>query len=381
MMRFFIGLFFTLPVSGQTWQQSIDFPAAERDDAVSFTIGNFAYCGSGVVPGWLSAGDFYKFDLTTQEWSSITALPSGQERQYACAFVHGSKGYVFGGYDGSFINSFLEYDPVSNQWTQLPAMPSLGRGGSSCFVVADTAYIVGGRTASQATDEVWAYHINEQTWVQKNNLPFGERWKGSAISHQNNGYFGFGRKDDGQLYSDFYRYDAANDDWIILADLPSDERCYSQFSIFDNKIVTLFGLGNANTYLNDVWIYDDIVDVWTPQTTFPNEALKGGIVFSNHHSIYYSTGITSLNERQKRTWKLTMNDLSVGEFEKLTVYPNPVSDFLTIPLCERINLFDAEGKLLLEIENTTIIDVSKFPNGIYLLQCEENHPIKIVVSH
>lgn len=384
MIRTFLILLLSVSeVYSQTWEQTIDFPSAERDDGVAFTIGNFVYCGSGVIPGWQSSGDFYKFDLTYQLWTPITSLPSGNERQYACAFVHDSKGYVFGGYNGTFINTLLEYDPINNQWTELPALPSLGRGGSSCFVVEDTAYIIGGRTSSTAIAEVWAYSIHEQTWEQKNDLPFGERWKGSGISHQNNGYFGFGRKDDDQLYSDFYRYDAVNDDWIALENLPSDERCYAQFTVFEDKIVTLFGLGDNNTYLNDVWSYDEGANSWTALTTFPNEAIKGGVAFANQHSIYYSTGITAENERQKATWKLTMNDLSLDNNSNntLAIFPNPASDFLTIPASKRVIIFDVQGNTIFESENLNLVDISPLSNGVYFIQCDENFPIKFIVHH
>jgi hypothetical protein len=54
----------------------------------------------------------------------------------------------------------------------------------------------------------------------------------------------------------------------------------------------------------------------------------------------------------------------------ISIYPNPVRDKLYIENVheETIQVFDVSGKLILDVKNTGIIDVSKFQKGVYFLK-------------
>ena len=42
-------------------------------------------------------------------------------------------------------------------------------------------YIAGGKnTGSKASNHVWAYNFKTDSWLQKNDMPFAGRWRGSA---------------------------------------------------------------------------------------------------------------------------------------------------------------------------------------------------------
>lgn len=370
-------------ILSQTWEQSVDFPGVERDDAAAFVINNDVYCGTGITTGWQSLTDFYRFNLADQSWQSTASLPHGEERQYACGLSHDSKGYIFGGYNGEYLNSFFQYSPDTDQWIELPPLPASGRSGSSCFVINDTAYIAGGRNGSEiALSEVWAYHIHQQAWVQKNDLPFGKRWKASAISYNNQGYFGFGRDDNEVMHSDFYRYDVAGDSWISLTDLPGSERCYAQLTVFEAEIVLLFGVDSSISTLNDVWSYNITNNTWTQMPTFPDVPRKGGMAFASQHSIYYTTGITSDASRLRETWRILMNDLSLDtKHIEGILYPNPASEDLHVPICEgKIKLIDPYGKTVLETSGQSLLNISRFSDGIYTVICEEGWKARIVIQ-
>lgn len=55
----------------------------------------------------------------------------------------------------------------------------------------------------------------------------------------------------------------------------------------------------------------------------------------------------------------------------ISIYPNPATDFLNISsnnLIDEISIYSAEGKLIQTIEgNTTQIDISTYPSGVYLV--------------
>jgi N-acetylneuraminic acid mutarotase len=217
---------------------TVPFPAEGRDDASVFVIDNFAYCGSGLATGWITMGDFYRFDLNTETWQSIAPLPPGKERQYASGFSLNGKGYLFGGYDGSsFLNDLLEYDPVGNTWTEKTSLPGDGRGGMSCFVLGDTAYIVGGKSSTEnALNEVWAYDIIADSWVEKNPLPFGKRWRASSVATANEACVIGGRNELNESQNELHVYDPENDSWNSLDPFPAASRYYAAAWLYNGQI-------------------------------------------------------------------------------------------------------------------------------------------------
>ena len=65
-------------------------------------------------------------------------------------------------------------DSATGNWQAKSSLPAAGIAGASCFVINDTAYIIGGRTSSAfSVNKVWAYCFSTDTWTEKNNLPFG----------------------------------------------------------------------------------------------------------------------------------------------------------------------------------------------------------------
>jgi N-acetylneuraminic acid mutarotase len=379
-------VFFADALHAQVWEQLNDFPGIERDDAVSFVINNEAYCGTGITIGWSVLNDFHRLNLSNHTWSSIASMPVNASRQYACGFSHQQKGYVFGGYkDGIFLNSLFQYDSQTNEWTELNSLPSVGRGGSSCFVIADKAYIIGGKNNSEAAmNEVWAFDLISQSWEQKNDFPFGNRWRASAVSNNDKGYYGFGRDENSLFHSDFYQYSPNTDAWISLASIPNPARNYAQMVVFQNEVVILFGVDSNGVYLNDVLKYTESTNTWNMLPSFTTTARKGGLAFSNAHSIYYTTGITLTNDRLKETWRLVLNDLSVQSESEIVqkVYPNPTADYLNIPDCKgTLRLLNFKGEMIREFpENNKILDLSALPNGIYLLICGDGWSEKVFIN-
>ena len=87
-----ILIVFNKTALSQTWTQISDFPATERDDGVSFVIGNKAYCGTGFKTGWITCRDMYSFDMSSESWGTISSLPAGMERQYSSGFSYNNLG-------------------------------------------------------------------------------------------------------------------------------------------------------------------------------------------------------------------------------------------------------------------------------------------------
>lgn len=293
-------------VHAQNWQQLSDFPGDAIDDGTGFIIGDSAYFGTGVNTGFIAQGTFYGMDLTTETWFSIASLQNGNERQYASGFTGSNqKGYLFGGYNGSdFLNDLWMYDPLSNTWTELSPLPSFGRSGASCFVIADTAYIIGGRTQSDlALNEVWAFDLTSGIWSQKQNLPFGYRWRASAATIIDKGYLIFGRDDASVYHNGLYEYDPIIDSWSLLNYFPSIGRTYATMFVLQNDLFIGFGLDSLGNSHNDLWKYKSTVNEWIAIPGIPTVGRRGGIALANNYQMIYSTGIDEDNTRLVETWK------------------------------------------------------------------------------
>src|SRR5882762_9853129 len=100
------------------WKRSSEFEGVGRTEAVTFTIGDKVYVGSG-YDGTNRLKDFWQYDQSTETWLRKADFP-GIERNSAVAFVVNGKGYVGTGSDGiNKLKDFWQYDPATNTWTQI----------------------------------------------------------------------------------------------------------------------------------------------------------------------------------------------------------------------------------------------------------------------
>jgi N-acetylneuraminic acid mutarotase len=362
----------------QNWQKIQDFSGTERDDAVSFTINNQAYCGTGLSPWFAEFADFYSFDFNTQSWTSIASLPIGKERQYATAFSNDTLGFVFSGNKGNvFLNDLWMYNPTNNSWTQKTSLPAVGRNGSYSFVINNIAYIVGGKTANNTfLSEVWTYDIHNNLWEQKNDFPFGNFWRSSSKSIGDFGYLIFGADSFGNYSNRVYKYFAENDSWEFINEFPLTGRTYCSMEKLYNQLYVIGGVDSSFNYQNDFWTLDLENNLWTQLQSINTLPFKGGISFSVGNEIYYSTGINNQNSRLKETWKIANPTPSkeLTSEEDIFIYPNPTESILKIEGSKKIlaiNVLNSQQKMIINkqyLQNNIQLNISELSTGIYFLE-------------
>ncbi len=179
---------------GSPWRTSTVSAGGIRSRAVVFTIGSYAYIGTGSNSAPLNTWVVYDpaADYENDQayaWQTLLANNPTTARVGAIAFSINGKGYFGLGKDhndnetGNFLNDFWEFTPNADK----PA---------------------------------------EGTWIKKTNFPGAPRANAVAFVIGSQGYVGLGDNIEGdpegsytgELFSDFYRYDPFNDRWLKIRD-------------------------------------------------------------------------------------------------------------------------------------------------------------------
>ena len=377
----------------QVWNQLADFPGTARDDASTFTLNNHVYCGLGLDAGFSCTADFKIFDLTSESWSNGVSLPSGEERQYANGFSYQGFGYIFGGINCSadYLSDFWKFNPTTNAWSSLPDLPTTGRAGAVRIVIADTVYIVGGKTdGGLISSEVWGFDLTNEQWSQKANLPIDGIWRGIGFSWNNYGVIGIGKLNDGTLNADCYQYFPLTDSWQIISQLNLVPTTYSMYAQIGKDAFVYGGMLADGSYSNQFQRID--LETWTitQLSNFPADARRGGVGFTSNDAFYVSTGVSAL-ARLNETWKAS----SVLGVEKesmmdlICIYPNPLKDEMMIqsevPI-QKLEIYSVSGNLIEQLTlNSMFIELPlQLENGYYIvkLKSETSEVVeRICVSH
>jgi N-acetylneuraminic acid mutarotase len=144
-----------------------DLPG-KLDHVHGVTVGGKIYYIGGLT-SWPSpdVGTVRIYDPATDRWS-LGADMGDRRRGGGGVAVHNGKIYYAGGiHDGAAVAWLDRYDPATNQWTQLPSMPT-ARDHFSAAILDGKLWAIGGRGGPGAIDNptgvVEAYDIATNSW-------------------------------------------------------------------------------------------------------------------------------------------------------------------------------------------------------------------------
>lgn len=294
--------------TADTWTQKASLGGSVRAYAVSFSIENKGYIGGGYYIANLQ--DFWEYNPSTDAWTQKANLltPVGSTSP---SFSIGSKGYA--GYMGIingnvFIQSFAEYDPSTNTWTKKADFPSTNTiyfRNAAGFSIGSKGYLGPGQGPGQPNGEInsfWEYDPSTDTWTEKADFAGERRYMAVGFSIGNKGYIGGGitveydgNGDDydtsTNAYKDFWEYNPTTDAWTRKADIGGSGRCQiTGFSIGSNGyIYGGQGWGSMVTN-NDFWEYIPATDTWTKKADFAGVARILSTGFAIGTKGYVGTG-------------------------------------------------------------------------------------------
>ena len=152
-----------------TWNEKSSMPTARHHatssvvDGKLYVIGGRIY-GDGIpepIAKALSNFDLNEmYDPATDTWTKLNAMPS--KRSGLASAPIGNDIYVFGGekVNGTFENN-EKYDTVQNVWTLESPLPT-PRLGLKAVTVDDTIYVIGGKTWYYVAGQTEIFHPSKQ---------------------------------------------------------------------------------------------------------------------------------------------------------------------------------------------------------------------------
>jgi N-acetylneuraminic acid mutarotase len=169
--------FWEYDIAKDEWRQLPDIPGPARHHPYYFGIGNDVYitCGHGSVAqiSEISGNqttiynDLYKWDSELEQWTKLKDFP-GERRVAGTQFSYGGKGYLLSGegedHDLLDEGEFWEYDPATEEWTQLESHAGNSRWAPGNFIISNKLFFTSGRSSyrSQAPvyeKDLWMYEL------------------------------------------------------------------------------------------------------------------------------------------------------------------------------------------------------------------------------
>ncbi|KAK1753234.1 kelch repeat-containing protein [Echria macrotheca] len=249
----------------------------------------------------------YLYSIPTNTWKKAASLPV--TINHANAAVVDGLLYVLGGMTGASWagnpKAWL-YDPATDKWSNLPAMPtSEARGSAVMGVYNKTVWLASGKTGSggESVTTVSAFDTTTQKWLTDipaaaKNIPEGRDHGGGGIIgtkfYQLGGSLGpiSNRKDT------VFVLDLADlsKGWITAkGKMPTPRRGFAT-GIVGNKIYTFGGEGNpdkaSNGVFKEVEVYDAAADSWAELAPM-NIPRHGSSAATVNGSIYIPAGGTA----------------------------------------------------------------------------------------
>lgn len=378
-----ILMFLSLQAASQSgWVQKNNFPAQPRESAVSFSIGGMGYVCSG-TQGSAYYTDFWQYDPATDQWSQKTDF-IGEGRKYSAGMSISGNAYVGTGVTASGLkNDFFEYNTGSGAWAQKAGFAASPRQKAVAFSIGNKGYMGTGMDQFDYYEDLWEYDPAADTWTQKADVPGHKKMGAVGFSIGSRGYVGLGFESRGEYRKDVFEYIPEGNYWYrIPDDFPGVGREDAVALGVDalGKGYILCGYFRGTSYLNDCWSLDQATKLWSRCPNFGGNGRRSAIGFAIGTTVYVGMGIDSPGVCHADLWSyqipLTAAPEVNADFSR--IFPNPVSDFLSIEIDAEegvFSLYDLDGKLINTAalsHGKNILPVAPLPEGCYLYEIRSN---------
>lgn len=255
--------FWSYDQSRNAWLQLANFPGVPRYGGVGFSIGSKGYIGLGIDVNGNRLKDFYEFTPASDykgpgTWRKIADF-GGTARINAVSFTIGNKGYVGTGDDLNYTKDFWAYDPTLDQWSKIASYSGSKRIGAAAFVINGLGYVGTGNNNGVNQIDWWAYDPTTDTWLEKNKFTDDQK---ASIQRS----FGVGFTINGKGYlcqgananTTVWEYDPVADTWTERGVFEGAVRPYALGFSLGSKGYVATG-GSTSSPYDDLWQFDPTI--------------------------------------------------------------------------------------------------------------------------
>ncbi|MBC8486440.1 MAG: T9SS type A sorting domain-containing protein [Bacteroidetes bacterium] len=274
------------------------------------------------------------------EWVQLDSLPYTQEFHVTLGWQKHDTNYIITA--GGRVNNItsvevLMYNTNSNQYRFLNPLPiPLERAGG--FILEDSIYIIGGSTNSgnNFSNQVFKLDLTSTApWILKNNFPIniGEITNSTTALNDEFAYVAGGSNGTSALNNVFI-YNAMIDSWFTASPLPGSGKYGGGLAAINDSTLLFVGGRNSSTvfsqtYKGEINNSNPTVIDWTTGPQYPSgEIYYPGSWGSKDGYAYFTGGSSSVIddiESFRASNKTYRYNSSTGTFDTLSDKPTPVS--------------------------------------------------------
>lgn len=285
----------TVRIADFPWTQVLAAPMAREYAGVAALDGKVYVAGgqrtdTGVVPG-PATNALEVYDPATNTWANLPAMPTARMGLTLTAW--GGKLYAMGGrtdgYSISAVGTVEIYDPVTGLWRTGTPMPT-PRFHAGAAATGSAIVVAGGELETNVLATVEAYLPDTDTWQARAALPspraqLGLQTVGSTV-YAVGGYGGLLP----QWVATVSAYDALTDQWSARQPM-ANARAFAATAVADGALWVAGG-ENVERALDVLERYDPLTDTWRTVTASPRAFGRTGAATVNGRVFVPGNGFT-----------------------------------------------------------------------------------------
>lgn len=285
----------TVRIADFPWTQVLAAPMAREYAGVAALDGKVYVAGgqrtdTGVVPG-PATNALEVYDPATNTWANLPAMPTARMGLTLTAW--GGKLYAMGGrtdgYSISAVGTVEIYDPVTGLWRTGTPMPT-PRFHAGAAATGSAIVVAGGELETNVLATVEAYLPDTDTWQARAALPspraqLGLQTVGSTV-YAVGGYGGLLP----QWVATVSAYDALTDQWSARQPM-ANARAFAATAVADGALWVAGG-ENVSRSLDVLERYDPLTDTWRTVTASPRAFGRAGAATVNGRVFVPGNGFT-----------------------------------------------------------------------------------------
>ncbi len=196
-----------------------------------------------------------------------------------------------------FLFTFFSTFSFAQSWLQLDDFPATQRDDGTAFVIGNMGYCGTGYKAGYVeTRDFYSFDMNSDTWATIASLPAGEeRQYASGFSSDTHGFL-FGGVNDGVWLNDMWMYDPLQNIWVEKSSLPDVGRSGAACFVIDNIAYIIGGKTLQSSAINEVFAYDIATDTWQQKGNLPFGMRFRGSAASKNNKGYLIFGKDENNQ-------------------------------------------------------------------------------------